>query len=103
MQGLDSNLRMKTSAVEDIYLCAALDFDLNHSWLSKYYQSLARLYSCYFPVCIYGYSWKHHLSAVILVLGFQTVSIGLPAICLPLALILKDGMLRFASDNDCLL
>ena len=41
MQDLDSNLRLKTSAVEDIYLCAALDFDLNHSWLLMAFEVLS--------------------------------------------------------------
>ena len=44
MQDLDSYLRLKTSAIdrtEDIYLCAALDFDLSHSWLSRAFEVLS--------------------------------------------------------------
>ena len=43
MQNLDSNLHLKTSAVDDIYLCAALDLDLSHSWLSMAFELLSIL------------------------------------------------------------
>ena len=40
MQNQDSRLRLKTSAIEDIYLCTALDFDLSHSWPSMAFEVL---------------------------------------------------------------
>ena len=64
MQNQDSNLRLKTSAIEDIfYLCAALAFDGFRTIVNHY----PRHYSCCFPFCIHGDSWKLHWSAVIYV------------------------------------
>ena len=46
--------------IEDIYLCAALDFDLSHSWLSMAFEVLTIIIHVITAICIYGYSWKHH-------------------------------------------
>ena len=41
MQDLDSNLRLKTSGIGDIFPCAALDFYLSHSRLSMAFEVLS--------------------------------------------------------------
>ena len=67
MQDLDSNLRLKTSAIDQAYgylfmhsagfrFKPQLAFDGFRSILNHY----ARHCSCCFAVCIYGYSWKLH-------------------------------------------
>ena len=60
MQNQDSNLRLKTSAIEDIYLCAALAFDLSHSWLSMAFEVLSIIIHVIIAVAYQPYAFHNH-------------------------------------------
>ena len=78
MQNQDSNLRLKTSATEDIYLCAALAFDLSRSWLWMVFEALVFGCIAYGFRSINGFRSIHGIIHVIIAVASLSASMAIP-------------------------